>query len=202
MKLQGQPMPQKRPEYTPGQYYHFYNRGAHRVSIFREPDNYLFVLRKVKKYLIELELSMIAYCLMPNHYHFLTRQDGKHAAGLLPQRVFNSYSKAYNKRYEHSGTLFQDNYKVKPVVKSSHLLHLCHYIHGNPVKDGLVADPGEWPYSNYLEWIGERDGTLYDPEFARVNFGSPQEYRTFVMADLRRRQLPDEIKGYLDEFDL
>ncbi len=195
-------MPQKRPEYTPGQYYHFFNRGAHRVSIFREPDNYLFVLRKVKKYLIKLKLSMIAYCLMPNHYHFLTRQDGEYAAGLLPQRVFNSYSKAYNKRYEHSGTLFEDNYKVKPVVKSSHLLHLCRYIHGNPVKDGLVADPGDWPYSNYLEWVGERDGTLYDPEFARVNFGSPQEYRTFVFADLRGRELAGEVKSYLDELDL
>ena len=53
-------MPKKRPEYLPGQYYHFYNRGAHRVSIFREPDNYLFVLRKVKKYLAELELLLLA----------------------------------------------------------------------------------------------------------------------------------------------
>jgi REP element-mobilizing transposase RayT len=193
-------MPQKRPEYLPGQYYHFYNRGAHRVSIFREPDNYLFVLRKVKKYLAELELTMVVYCLMPNHYHFVMRQDGEHAAGLLPQRVFNSYSKAYNKRYEHSGTLFEDNYKVKPVVKSSHLLHLCCYIHGNPVKDGLVSDPADWPYSNYLEWIGERDGTLYDPEFVRVNFSSPEAYRAFVIADLRGRELPEEIKGYLDEF--
>jgi REP element-mobilizing transposase RayT len=87
-------MPQKRPTYLPGQYYHFYNRSAHRKFIFREADNYLFVLRKVKKYLFELELNMIAYCLMPNHYHFLIRQLGEQAAGLLPQRVFNSYSKA------------------------------------------------------------------------------------------------------------
>ena len=114
-------MPLKRPDYLPGQYYHFYNRVAHRVSIFKEPDNYLFVLRKVKKYLAEFELTMIAYCMMPNYYHFLIRQDGEHAAGLLPQRVFNSYSKAYNKRYEHSGTLFEDNYKVKLVSKSSQL---------------------------------------------------------------------------------
>jgi REP-associated tyrosine transposase len=121
---------------------------------------------------------------------------------MLPQRVFNSYSKAHNKRYGHSGTLFEDNYKVIPVVKSSHLLHLCRYIHGNPVKDGLVAGPADWPYSNYLEWIGERDGTLYDPEFVRVNFGSPEEYRAFVFADLRGRDLPEEIKGYLDEFGI
>jgi REP element-mobilizing transposase RayT len=106
--IQGQTMPQKRPEYLPNQYYHFYNRDAHRVSIFREPDNYLYVLRKVKHYLAEFDLTMIVYCLMPNHYHFVMRQDGEHAAGLLPQRVFKGYSKAYNKRYGHSGTLFED----------------------------------------------------------------------------------------------
>ncbi|MFQ5615084.1 MAG: transposase [Anaerolineales bacterium] len=97
----------RRPPYLPGHYYHIYNRGAHGVSIFREKDNYLFVLRKVKKYLREFSLTIIAYCLMLNHYHFLVRQDDKHKAGLLPQRVFNSYSKAYNKRYGHSGTLFE-----------------------------------------------------------------------------------------------
>jgi len=193
-------VPQKRPAYLPGQYYHFYNRGAHRVSIFKEPDNYLFVLRKIKEYVIAFRLTMIAYCLMPNHYHFLTRQDGDQAAGLLPQRVFNSYSKAYNKRYGHSGTLFEDNYKVKPVVKSSHLLHLCRYIHGNPVKDGLVADPADWPYSNYLEWTGQRDGKLYDPEFVLMNFSSGEKYRAFVVKNLLGRDLPEEIKGYLDNF--
>jgi putative transposase len=192
-------MPQKRPEYISGQYYHFYNRGAHRASIFRGPGNYLFVLNKVKKYLTEFKLTLIAYCLMPNHYHFLIRQDGEHAAGLLPQRVFNSYSKAYNKRYGHSGTLFEDNYKVKPILRTAHLLHLCRYIHGNPVKDGLVADPADWPYSNYLEWVGQRRGRLYNPDFVRTNFSSPQEYRAFVIADLRGWDLPEEIKKYLDE---
>ena len=110
----------RRPTYVSGHYYHIYNRGAHRVSIFREEDNYHFVLCKVKKYLAELALSVIAYCLMPNHYHFLVRQDGENRAGLLPQRVFNSYSKAYNRRYEHSGTLFQGPYQVIHVDHQSH----------------------------------------------------------------------------------
>ncbi len=191
-------MPKLRPPYLPGQYYHFYNRGAHRVSIFKEPENYIFVLRKMKKYALKYQLTMIAYSLLPNHYHFLTRQDGEYHAGLLPQYVFNSYSKAYNKRYGHSGTLFEDNYKVKPVLKSAHLLHLCRYIHGNPVKDGLVADPADWIYSNYLEWIGERDGTLFDPEFVCANFTSPAAYRDFVLDDLRGRDLPEDIKHNLE----
>jgi putative transposase len=193
-------MPQKRPDYLPNHFYHFYNRGAHKVSIFREPDNYFFVLGKMKKVLVEYKLALIAYCLMPNHYHFLLRQDGQHPASLLPQRVFNSYSKAYNKRYGHSGTLFEDHYKVRLVLENAHLLHLCRYIHGNPVKDGLVADPGDWPYSNYLEWTGQRNGSLYAPAFVHEHFPSPELYREFVFDDLHGRDLSAEIKRYLDEF--
>jgi REP element-mobilizing transposase RayT len=194
-------MPAKRPKYLPGQFYHFYNRGAHRVSIFREEENYFFVLRNMKGYCRELALMLIAYCLMPNHYHYLVRQDAEGRAGLLPQRVFNSYSKAYNKRYEHSGTLFEDNYKVAPVEDDSHLLHLCRYIHANPVKDGLVSDAADWPYSNYLEWIGERDGTLVDREFVGEHFPSPGSYQQFVADYLARRRLPEELESYLGEWE-
>jgi REP element-mobilizing transposase RayT len=173
-------MPQPRPAYTPGGYYHFYNRGRSRLSIFLEPQNYLFVVRKMKLYASQYDLKLIAYCLMPNHYHFLIRQDGEHPAGLLPQRVFNSYSKAYNKRYGHHGTLFEDNYRVINILDTTHLLQLCRYIHDNPVKDGLVSDPADWVYSNYLEWIGKRSGTLFDPEFVRQYFSTGENYRAFV----------------------
>lgn len=194
-------MPTKRPEYLPGHFYHFYNRGAHRISIFREEDNYLFVLRKMKEYCRSLALTPIAYCLMPNHYHFLIRQDGENRAELLPQRVFNSYSKAYNKRYEHSGTLFEGSYSVILVENEAHLLHLCRYIHANPVKHGLVTDLAEWPYSNYLEWIGERNGTLVDRDFVRKHFASPQSYQEFVLDYLVTRELPKELEAYLSAWE-
>ena len=195
-------MPQPRPEYLVGNYYHLYNRGAHRVSIFREAKNYFHALGKMKKYAAKYHLAIIAYVLMPNHYHFLVRQDGKFPAGYLPQYVFNSYSKYFNKRYDHSGTLFEGHYKVKLVQNETYLLHLCRYIHGNPVKDGLVADPADWEYSNYLEWIGEREGSLYNPEFVYEYFSSPTDYRNYVFDDLRGRDLPDDIKRYLDSFEM
>ncbi len=177
-------MARPRPDYFAGGFYHFYNRGAHKVSIVREPANYLFILGKMRLYSRRFDLTLIAYCLMSNHFHFLIRQNGEKPAGLLPQHVFNSYSKAYNKRYDHSGTLFEDHYKVKVVEDRGYLLQLCRYIHGNPVKDGFVADPADWPYSNYLEFVGERAGSLFDAEFVRVNFGSAARYREFVLAGL------------------
>src|SRR5574340_609124 len=156
-----------RPPYQPGQYYHFYNRGRSRLNIFLEPENYIFVIQKIVNTTKKYNLTMIAYCLMPNHYHFLVRQDGNYPAGLLPQSVFNRYSKAFNLRYAHHGTLFESPYKVKPIEKDTHLLHLCRYIHGNPQKDGVVNQVDEWPFSNYLEWIGARNGTLFDPLFVQ-----------------------------------
>ncbi|HRQ37929.1 MAG TPA: transposase [Chloroflexota bacterium] len=190
-------MSRKLPPFVPGHYYHIYNRGAHRLSIFREPENYLFILRLLKQYLQELDLTIIVYCLMPNHYHLLIRQNGELAAGKLPQLIFNSYSKAYNKRYEHSGTLFEGPYDARHVHNENYLRHLCRYIHANPVKDGLVSRLEEWPYSNYLEWIGQRPGKLVDMEFINTYFPNPGEYQQFVLDYLIERKLIGEL-SYLE----
>ena len=187
-------MPVERPDYLPGGYYHVYNRGAHRASLFREEVNYLFVLERMKAYCRALELAPVAYCLLPNHYHFLIRQDGAHAAGLLPQRVFNSYSKAYNKTYGHSGTLFEGSYRVRHVTEEGYLMHLCRYIHLNAVLHGLVRDVEGWPYSNYLEWIGERNGTLVDRRLVAEHFSAVGSYRAFVQEYLCHRQLPSGLE--------
>jgi putative transposase len=83
-------MPYRRIAFAPGEHYHVYNRGSGHGSIFLEADNYIFALRNVKKYAQELQITVVAYCLLPNHYHLLLRQDGEEPAGLLIQRVFNS----------------------------------------------------------------------------------------------------------------
>ena len=187
--------------WQPGQVYHIYNRGVQRGTIFREPENYLFVIGRMKQYAKQFSLGVIAYCLMPNHYHLLLRQDGEEPAGLLPQRVFNSYTKAYNKRYEQTGTLFEHRYRAKLIKSSSHLFHLCRYIHANPVKDGLVAEPSDWPYSNYLEWVGERAGTLVDRDFIRTQFSDTASYKDFMLDYLRTRALPEDVQIYLDNLE-
>ena len=96
-------MPYRKVQFAQGQFYHIYNRGVGRQPMFREEENYLFLLRRVKKYASAFDITVVAYCLMPNHYHFLLRQDDQVPAGRLPQRVFNSYTKAFNKRYDPHG---------------------------------------------------------------------------------------------------
>ena len=191
-------MPYRRVQFALGQYYHICNRGSRRRPIFREDENYLFLLRRIKKYAAMFHITVVAYCLMPNHYHLLLRQDGHDAAGLLLQRVFNSYTKAFNRRYGTSGTLFEGRFKAIHVDKEDYLLHLCRYIHANPVKHGLVKIPEQWPYSNYLEWIGVRRGQLVDMDFTREYFPHSADYRQFVLDYLSGiSKLPPGIEAYL-----
>ena len=181
-----------------GRHYHLYNRGAHREQIFREEANYLFLLRTLKAQSRDLNIQIIAYCLMPNHYHLLVRQDGDTPAGLLPQRVFNSYTKAYNKRFAHSGTLFEGPYESIAVDTDEYLRHLCRYIYLNPVEGRLVRQPESWVYSNYLECIGQRKGTIVDLDFIRMHFVAPERYRAFVETCAESSRMPAALESWIE----
>lgn len=173
-------MPRRTVTFAPGNYYHIYNRGAGKHALFREDDNYVYVLRQTKKYVRDFDLTIIAYVLMSNHYHFLIRQDGDVPAGELPKRVFGGYSRAVFRRYAWSGTLFEGRFQAIHVTEEAHLRHLCRYIHANPVLHGFVATPDAWTYSNYHEWVGTRPGTLVDHDFIAANFPDRADYIHYV----------------------
>jgi putative transposase len=190
-------MSKKRPPYIKGHYYHFYNRGSHRLSIFHEANDYTYLLRHFKTYAHKFQIAPISYSLLPNHYHMCLRQDGEVKAGVLIQHLFNRYGKTYRQKYNHSGTIFEGPYKVKIVTDESYLLHLCRYIHANPVKHGIIQDIADWPYSNYQEWLGIRQGTLVDRQFIADHFPHPGEYEEFVRDYLLNDTLPDGMDDYL-----
>ena len=205
-------MPKRMTVFLPDNYYHIYNRGNNRQTVFFEPENYLYFLRGIKKYLLPVA-DVIAYCLMPTHYHLMVRvkdldkqnsevfKTSEFSVSKAMMRLSVSYTKAINKRFERVGSLFQGAFQAKAIKNSTHLLHLCRYIHANPVKDGLVASPEDWLYSNYLEWLGEREGTLFDPNFVKDQFSSVEEYKGFVRDYLRAREHPEDVKLYLSSFE-
>jgi putative transposase len=167
-----------------GHYYHTYNWGCNRERIFVADDNYLYLLKQIKRFLPGSSGSIIAYCLMPNHYHFLFRSETDDAVGRFIQRLFNTYPQAFNRRLGRSGMLFEGCAKSIEVEDAQYAIHLCRYIHLNPVVAGLVKSPGDWPYSNYLDWIGQRGGTLIDRDFVQVYYARPDEYEVFIRSSV------------------
>jgi len=131
---------------------------------------------------------------MPTHYHFLVRQDGDRSISDFIQAVFNSYTKAFNKMFKRTGTLFEGPFQAIEVSRSEHLIHLCRYIHRNPIDAHLVNHPAHWPFSNYLEWIGQRSGILVDADFVRSWFPSPADYEKFVLEYTPPKALAAEIE--------
>ncbi|MCR4439385.1 MAG: transposase [bacterium] len=147
-------MPVRHGVFAPGNYYHLYNRGVSRQNIFFSDENFLFCTRLIEKYARAHLIAVIAYCLMPNHYHLLVRQDGQAAVSRFISVVFNTYVQAVNRQLGRSGTLFQGRFLHVQVEREEYLVHLCRYIHLNPVVAGLVRNPEDWAFSNYLECVG------------------------------------------------
>ena len=196
-------MPRRKTQFVIGEYYHIYNRAAGRMSIFRSHENYLFLLQLLKRYANNFQITIIAYVLLPNHYHLLVRQDGEISVSTFIQAVFKAYANAFNYANKRSGTLFEDRFKAIHVEKDEYLHHLCRYIHANPVKQGIATAIELWPYSNYLDWIEKREGTLVDQRFVRAHFGTGDAYRVFVESSLTRQvKLPSGLQVYLDELEV
>ena len=190
-------MPYRGDLFVPGQYYHLYNRGAGKAKIFFNDGNYQYLLRLVKEYYQKYGATIIAYCLMPNHYHFLLRQETDDPLSKFMQVLFNAYVQALNLQQERTGTLFEGRFKHKRVDKWEYLRMLCRYIHLNPVKAGLVRKPEDWVYSNYREWIGLRDGDLVDTGFVQEHYSSVDEYVRFVSNVEDEKRSYEKIRKYM-----
>jgi len=174
-------MPYRQCEFQAEHYYHIYNRGNNYDPIFYERENYLFFLRQLRKYLRPEKIAVIAYCLMPNHYHLLAALKADDLPRMMQPFVL-SYTKAINERYSRVGSLFQGRFKAIHVAREEYLLHLARYIHLNPVAAGLTRTPEQWEFSNYRDILGLRPGNLAEPDIILSQFPTQDGSRRFVEA--------------------
>jgi putative transposase len=138
-------------------YYHIYNRGNNRENLFLEERNYRHFLKLYARY-VEPVADTYAYCLLKNHFHVLVRikavaEQDQIGKMLNPSQqfghLFNAYSKAINKAYQRTGSLFEHPFERIEVTSERYLMRLVIYIHYNPQTHGLIADFRDWPYSSY-----------------------------------------------------
>jgi REP element-mobilizing transposase RayT len=163
-----------------GQYYHIYNRGVNRQPIFFGEANWIFFIRLIQKYFQPNLVEILAYCLMPTHYHLLVYLLTDDFAKKVMQPFSVSYTKAINEQHERVGPLFQGPFQTAWVGQSTYLLQLSSYIHMNPVHVNLVKHPADWPYSSYRDYIGSREGTIPHKKMVMSYFSAPADYQEFV----------------------
>ena len=161
------------------QYYHVYNRGNNYEKIFFEEKNFNYFLSKVDK-CFESKIDLIAYCLMPNHFHLLVmvKQNGKLEEAM--QRISTGYTRAINQAYHRTGHLFQGRFKNKLIPNNEYLLHLSRYIFRNPLRTGLVEKIEDWKYCSYLETISKIESALIKPQILVEQFSTIEAFKKFI----------------------
>jgi putative transposase len=181
--------------YVDNAYYHVYNRGAHKAKLFLNDAHYLFCQKKLTLYADKYKIGLLAYCLMPNHYHLLVQQNENGSVSRFLQTVFNSFTQFINAREGHSGTLFQGRAQSRQINSDEYLLVALRYIHLNPVHSGLAINPEEWKFSDYSEWISDEPifhfGVIEKTrmDFRNRYFVSGTEYQKFIMKSMSEAQM-------------
>jgi len=210
-------------------YYHLYNRGVERRDIFRDTEDYKVFLRFLKDALLPPpdrtilmksftlkgatfkgiprrnknffgQIELLAYSLMPNHFHLLVHQIVPRVIDQFIRSICTRYSMYFNKKYKRNGTLFQGIYKASLITEDPYLLHLSRYIHRNPLK---YTEDLRNAYSSYGEYLGIRKTEWIKPALI-LSFFQPgklpflkhiNSYQKFVEYENKKETL---FEWYLD----
>ena len=182
--------------YAKNTLYHLYNRGINKREIFQTREDFKTFIFFLKKYLspapkdqprrkqkiLDKEISLLSFCLMPNHFHLLVKQKTKKGISKLMKDVGTNYAMYFNKKYERSGPLFESRYKGVVVETDEQLLHLSRYIHLNPELAKLTSYD-RYPYSSVPYFTKGQQSLWIHPKqildyFSRSKKG--RSYRNFI----------------------
>jgi len=185
-------------------FYHIYNRGVAKQSIYLDNQDFKTFLSYLKLYLLPVNLQgstlkvppsrtlknyaecvdLISYCLMPNHFHFLMFQSCIDGIERFMGSLSTKYAVYFNKRYKRVGPLFQGIYKAVEVESEEQMTYLTKYIHRNPLevqssRPTRVNLEG-YKYSSYLNYLGNFSQAWVKPSKVLDLFKNPVEYKKFV----------------------
>ena len=144
----------------PGAIYHVTSRGDRREPIFADDEDRHNFLTVVGQAMERFDATVLAYCLMDNHYHIVVYTRRANLSRLM-QQLNGVYTQAYNRRHKKVGHLFQGRFKGILVDKNAYLLEVCRYVDLNPLRGRMVRDPGNWPWSSYGAHIGRGPGPAW-----------------------------------------
>lgn len=204
-----------------GEIYHVFNHSVQGIPIFRGEREGRIFLESMKFYLqskpptkfsiyrtsrnrfpIDLAdklATIIAYCLMPNHFHLIIRQEKDKGIKRFMQRTSNSFAHYFSIKYKNRGPVFESSFKAIRIETDEQLVHLSRYIHLNPATAYLVEDPKEYSFSSYKIYLGEEQSEIINPSIVLNQFSSSKKYKRFVLDQKNYQRKLDLIKYLLLE---
>lgn len=196
--------------YGEGEYYHAYNRGVAKMDIFKDDQDYATLLSLFKRYLspdvvrdakrcalpnYRDSVDLVAYCLMPNHYHLLFYLKEKQGIEKLMRSVMTAYSGYFNRKYHRVGALFQNHFLAARIPTDAYLWQVSRYIHLNPLDIG--ADPVAYQFSSLAYYRGDRVADWLRVDHLVETAEESQRYLRFVVDDADRHRSMHAIKTFL-----
>lgn len=197
-------------EYGEGEFYHCYNRGVNKDRIFRNNNDYGYFLGLFKRHLSEEpardktrrpyphyvdQVELVAYCLMPNHYHLLLYLKEKEGIECLMRSVMTAYSAYYNRRYGRTGALFEGRFLASRIASNTYLWHASRYIHLNPLD--IHADPLRYEFSSVAYFLGDKYAEWLHPEWLVQTNIERRKYQDSLIDQEEYHQLQHILKDQL-----
>lgn len=139
-------------------------------------------------------VTILCFCLMPNHFHFMLRQEKENGIKQFIQRLSNSFAHYFSLKYKKRGHVFEGNFKAVRVETDEQFIHLSQYIHLNPVTAYIVESPKDYPYSSYNTYLGNDKFPFVDPKSILAHFPSSKKYEEFVLDQKDYQRVLQEIK--------
>ena len=173
----------------PGFPHHVIQRGNNRQAIFQAVSDYQTLLGLLVENAIKFDVQIHAYVLMSNHFHLLVTPQTDDGLPHLMQAVGRSYVRYFNGAQKRSGTLWEGRYKSTLIQTDRYLLACMAYIDLNPVRAGLLAQAGDYPWSSFGHYTGQRLDKFITPhplvwELGNTPFAREAAYAELVQAGI------------------
>jgi REP element-mobilizing transposase RayT len=184
--------------------YHVMSRGIERGRIFIDEDDYSDLIERFSFWLRRAGGKCLAWCLMPNHIHFLLIRGNRPLSEMM-HHVMTGYAVNYNSRHQRAGHLFQNRYKAIICEAESYFFKLVPYIHLNPVRASIVgdlADLATYKWCGHASMVTGAYDTLLDRAEVLSRFGggekcAVEEYKSLMAVKARSDTFVDLSGGGL-----
>ena len=128
--------------------FHVINRGNRRAAVFLDDADYTRFMGIVAEATERTAMRVLAYCLMPNHFHFVVRPPEDGDLSRWMQWLLTTHVRRHHRRYKTDGRIWQGRFKAFPIQQDEHLLTVMRYVERNPLRSGLVKRAEDWKWSS------------------------------------------------------